>query len=172
MDYYYLVVLRLLHITSSVFWAGSAIYLAAFVLPAVKSAGPEGGKFMQALARTNSLPMVMNIVSSISVVTGVLLVGKLSGDFSPNWFLSTHGMILLGGGLTALLSFTIGQTVNRPTVGKISALNKVIVAQGTAPNAEQIANLGALRMRLAIATNLIAWLLGFSVILMSMAKYF
>lgn len=47
---FYLIVPRLIHIGSGVFWAGAAVMIAAFLEPTVRAAGPEGGRFMQRLA--------------------------------------------------------------------------------------------------------------------------
>ena len=41
--------LRLVHILAGVFWVGSAVFLAAIVLPAARAAGAEGGHFMERL---------------------------------------------------------------------------------------------------------------------------
>ena len=43
--------LRLIHIVSGGFWAGAGILMGWFVAPAVRSAGPAAGPFMQALLR-------------------------------------------------------------------------------------------------------------------------
>jgi uncharacterized membrane protein len=41
-----LVLLRLIHIFSGVFWAGSAFVLARFIQPAAAATQPESNKFM------------------------------------------------------------------------------------------------------------------------------
>ena len=82
----YLIFLRFLHIVSAVFWAGSIMYLAWFIIPAVKALGPDGGKFMQQLARTNKLPIVMLITGTLTNLGGILLIERLSGGFQGYWF--------------------------------------------------------------------------------------
>jgi uncharacterized membrane protein len=169
---WYLIILRLLHIGSGVFWAGAVIYLAAFISPAVKALGPDGGKFMQQLARTNRLPLVMTLIPIINVVSGVLLLWKLSDGFQNGLMATEHGMILSMGGGLAIIAFFIGLFVNRPTVVRISHLGQTMAKQGSPPSAEQMQQLMALRKKLFTATNIVAVLLALTVIAMSIVRYF
>src|SRR3954471_21083953 len=52
-DQTYLLILRLLHIGCGITWAGTVIFVAFFLDPAVKSVGPDGTRFMQQLVKTN-----------------------------------------------------------------------------------------------------------------------
>ena len=124
----YLIILRLLHIVCGVFWAGATLYLAGFVIPAVKALGPDGGKFMQQLARTNKLPVVMNVTGTVTVVAGILLIARLSGTFQWEWFTSAHGMLLTIGGTLGLLAFLVGILVSLPTILKINTIGGAIAA--------------------------------------------
>lgn len=112
---YYLILLRLIHIPTGVFWAGVATYLAFFILPAVKAAGPEGGKFMQQLSRTNKLPIVMMLMSTLNILSGVFLVERLSNGFGMAWITSAYGLTLTIGGVLALIAYFVGMAVNMPS---------------------------------------------------------
>jgi len=46
-----LLLARVVHIVGGVFWVGAMIFTSAFLLPAVRDAGPEGGKVVMGLAR-------------------------------------------------------------------------------------------------------------------------
>jgi uncharacterized membrane protein len=167
----YLIFLRLLHICCGVFWAGATIYLAAFILPASNKAGPEGGKFMQALAQTNKLPIVMMIIPIITVLCGLFLIWEVSNGLMMDWITSTHGIVLITGASVALFTFVFGFAVNRPTVMKMAKIGGEIARAGVPPTAEQAQQLEKLRNRLKSATNFAAILLGFTVIAMSMVHY-
>lgn len=170
-DQTYLIILRLLHISTGVFWAGSVIYLAAFIVPAVRALGPEGSKFMQQLAKTNKLALVMAIVASLNVLCGILLLWKLSEGFQGEWMSSRHGMILSIGGGLAFIAYLEGLLVTRPTVDKLNLLGKNIAAAGGPPSAEQMQQLGKYRAKIFKANNFVAVALAITVIFMSVAKY-
>src|SRR5688572_19411498 len=103
-----MLVLRLLHIFTGVFWAGAVFYMAFFVLPAIKALGPEGGKFMQQLTRTKNMPVVLSLSGLISVLAGFRLLQLASGNFEGFWFQSNMGMALTIGSSFALLGLLIG----------------------------------------------------------------
>jgi hypothetical protein len=167
----YLVILRLLHIGSGVFWAGATVYLASFVIPAATRLGPDGGKFMQTLSMTNKLPMVMMVNSLLNIVSGLLLIWEFSEGFTNHWMGSTMGIIISTGGTIALIAFLIGMTVNRPAVMKIAAIGKEAALKQQPPTQEQMEQLGKLRNRLGAATRLVAWMLSITVLAMAVARY-
>jgi len=171
-DLTYLIILRLIHIVCGIFWAGATIYLAVFIIPAVKASGAEGSKFMQQLSRTNRLPLVMIFAATLTVLAGILLLWKLSNGFQSDFMGSKHGIVLSTGATFAIIAYLIGLTVNRPTVDKIAGLGKAIATQGAPPSPDQMQQLQMLRKRLFTATNIVASLLGITVVAMSIVRYF
>jgi len=168
---YYLLTLRLIHISAGVFWAGGIFMLALFILPAVKAAGPDGGKMMQQISNTNKFPIIMTIAATLNVLTGLLIYYDISSGFTASFFSSKHGMILAIGGLTALIAYTIGLVVNRPAAMRMATIGAAIAKQGAPPTPEQAAELGALKGRLTSGTNYIATLLVITVLAMAAARY-
>jgi uncharacterized membrane protein len=168
----YLILLRFLHIVSAIFWAGSVMYLALFIVPAVKTLGPDGGKFMQQLSRTNSMPTVMTLSATITVIAGILLIERLSGGFTAEWFETSHGIILSLGAFFAIIAYLIGLFVNRPTVARIASMGKVISEKGGVPSSEQSQELQRLRNKLFSAINITAFLVLAAAIVMSVVRYF
>ena len=167
----YMIFLRLIHIVCGVFWAGATLYLAGFIIPAVKALGPDGGKFMGQLSRTNRLPLVMNAAGTLTVLCGLLMFEQVSGTFQPEWFLTNHGMLLTIGGILGLLAYAIGLGVSFPTILRMNAIGKVVSASGGPPSPEQMQELQRLRKKLFTATNIIAILLLTSVSFMSIIRY-
>lgn len=167
----YLIILRLIHITCGIFWAGATIYLASFVSPAVKAIGPEGNKFMQQLAKTNKLPLVMTLAATLTVVAGLLLFWELSDGFQSEWMKTKHGMVLSIGGGLAIIAYLEGLFVTRPTVEKINKIGKAIALAGGQSTEEQMQQLMKLRKKIFSANNLVAFLLALTVIAMSLIKY-
>ena len=168
----YLIFLRIVHIVSAIFWAGGVMYLALFIAPAVRALGPDGGKFMQQLSRTNRMPMIMTIAATLTVVGGVLLIERLSGGFTPEWFGTPHGIVISIGATFAIIAYCIGLFVNRPTVEKIAVIGKAAAEKGGPPSPEQMAALQKLRTRLFSAINITAFLVLAAAIAMSVARYF
>jgi hypothetical protein len=124
---------------------------------------------MQQLARTNSLPLVMTVTSTITIITGVLLIWKLSGGMQYEWMVTTHGLILNAGALLAIIAYFEGLFITRPAVMNLNRLSGEI---GTIqPTPAQVTQLGVYRKKIAAANNSGALLLAASVIAMSMSRY-
>ena len=167
----YLFFLRLFHIVCGVFWAGATFYLAMFIIPAVKALGPDGGKFMQQLSKTNKLPLIMTLAGTLNVLSGILLMQKLSGNFNMDWFGTHYGIALSAGGTFALIAWIIGITINRNAVMQMAKMGSEIAKAGAPPTADQQAMLAKLRNTLFTATNVVAVFLLLTVICMSVARY-
>jgi uncharacterized membrane protein len=167
----YLIYLRLIHIVSAVIWTGGMIYFAFFVIPAAKSIGPDGFKFIQQLTITNKLPVIMNAAAILSILTGIILMKELLGGLSLSLMQSPHGAIIVVGGLLALIGFVLGFSINFPAAKRMNAIGKMIATPGSPPNAELLNELQQLRNKSLAATNIIALLLFASLILMSIVKY-
>ena len=168
----YLILLRFIHIVSAVFWAGAIMYLAWFIIPAVKALGPDGGKFMQQLSRTNKLPIVMLITGGLTVLGGLLLIYEISGGFEPAWFGTPHGIIISIGGTLAISAYVIGLAVNLPAVNRMAAIGKASAAAGAPPSQEQLMELQMLRNKVFTASNIMAGLVFIAAICMSIVRYF
>jgi hypothetical protein len=170
-DQAYLLILRLLHIGCGIFWAGTAIYVAFFVEPAVTALGNDGTKFMQQLVKTNRFPVVMLLVALITVTAGILLIWRLSGGLQTQWLSTRYGTVLTTGGVLAIIAFIIGFLVARPASMRMAKIGKAITVAGGPPTPAQIEELKLLGKRLSIAGRVIAILLIFAVIGMSVFRY-
>ena len=170
-DQTYLLVLRLLHIGCGMFWAGSAIYLAFFVEPAVRALGSDGPKFMQQLVKTNRFPLVILLAAVITVTAGILLIWKLSGGLQTQWLSTRYGTVLTSGAALAIIAFLIGFIISRPASVRIAKIGKAIAAAGGAPTPAQIEELKMLGKRLGTAGRVVAMLLIVAVIGMSTFRY-
>jgi hypothetical protein len=169
-DQTYIVILRLLHIGFGLFWAGSALFFALFLMPSLKATGPEGVKFMQALGRSG-YPIAAMISAIITIVSGFLLIWKLSGGFEPIWFNSWYARVLTTGATMAFIAFIIGFTINRPSAAKMNKISVAIAKQGAPPTPEQLGEMMALRKKIFIGTNYIAILLVIAIAGMSVFRY-
>jgi hypothetical protein len=167
----YLTALRLIHISCGIFWAGATMYLAWFILPAVKSLGPEGGKFMQQLSKTNKLPQVMLSMGTLTVLSGILLIHILSGGFQSPWFGTSHGITISIGGTFAIIAYIMGLTINLPSVRKMGQIGAAIASTGGIPSQEQAQQMQSLRKKIYTATSVMALFLLVAVIGMAIFRY-
>ena len=168
----YLIFLRFIHIVSAIFWAGSIMYLAWFVGPAVRALGPDGGKFMQQLTRTNKMPTAMAIAGLLTNIGGILLIERLSSGFQSYWFGTPHGIIISIGGTFSLIAFIIGLTVNLPTIKRMTAMGAAVAASGAPPSPEQQQQLQGMRNKVMKMTNIMAGMVFLAAIAMSIVRYF
>ena len=160
-----------MHVGFGVFWAGGAIYLAFFIGPAVRALGTDGTKFMQQLARTNKFPIIILLSALVSVVAGALLIWKVSEGLQTLWLSTRNGMVLSSGAALAIIAFIIGFSVSRPASMRMAKIGKAIAAAGGPPTPAQMEELKMLGRRLGTAGRVIAILLIFAIIGMSVFRY-
>ena len=169
-DQTYIIILRLLHIGFGLFWAGSVLFFALFLMPSLKVAGPDGAKFMQALGRSG-YPIAAMISAIITILSGFLLIWKLSAGFNAMWFQSWYARVLTTGASMAFIAFIIGFTINRPAATKMNKISMAITKQGTPPTPDQLNEMMALRKKIFTGTNYIAILLVLAIAGMSVFRY-
>lgn len=156
-----LLVMRLLHIGTGVFWAGTLMFNAAFLMPAFRDAGPDGAKVAAALTRRRFMD-IMPWIAALTIVSGVWLYWFDSVGFRPPFMRSRMGISLGVGALFAVIAFILGVAVMRPAMNKAMRLGQDPAQQAAAQ---------ALRVRVGILGRVIAALLGVAVAAMAVARY-
>lgn len=165
------VILRLLHIGGGIFWAGTAVLFALYILPTVRALGPAAGPFMQSLMAPQRLPLAMTIAALATTLSGLMLFWRMAGTNFVAFMNSNFGMVLGWGAIAALGAFVLGFAVNKPTAAKVQKLGAEIAAAGLPPTPEQAAEMKVLQQRLRMAANTGAVLLAASALLMGVARY-
>ncbi len=164
-------ILRLLHIGAGVFWVGSILFLARFLLPTSMALGPAAGPVMDQLMRVRKVPQTLMGAGFVTVLSGFGLFWIDSLGFTGPWMASPTGRVFGAGAGFALLGLIVGITVNRPTSNRIGALAAAIHASSGPPTAEQTAAIRALQARLGNATRIVAVLLVLATVAMALARY-
>lgn len=146
-------VLRLIHITAGVFWAGSAMLMGWFVAPAAKAAGPGAGPFMQALLK-KKVPVVLISAGLVTIGAGIWLwaLRQPPMDRWQDWALAI-------GALAAIVAIVLGIAFQRPTATKLQQLGASLASAGGPPTGEQGAEMGRLQARLTSLGTILAILL-------------
>jgi hypothetical protein len=106
-------ILRFLHVFLGVFWAGSGLFLAFFLGPAVKAAGPDGGKVMGQLS-ASKWPVAIAASALLSTLAGFALYFINWGQASS----TPSGIGFSIGGPFRTPESDCGWCCRRPHIGK------------------------------------------------------
>jgi uncharacterized membrane protein len=164
-----IILLRLIHILSGIFWVGGTLMLARFIIPTADRVGPESGRFMQSLMVEARLPVALAIAGWATTLAGLVLFFFTSGRFAHSWMTSGQGITLTLGALIGISAALHGAAVQAPVAAKLSALGGAS-ASGP-PSPERIAELQLLRGKLAQSAGVSAGLLTAAAAAMAIARY-
>jgi uncharacterized membrane protein len=114
--------LRIVHIVFGLFWAGTAIALAAFVIPAARANGATGGCVLREIMQQRRLSASLAVAAALTILSGATMYWRIATDMHDAWVRSRPGLVLGFGGLTALIAFVLGAVVAAPTARKLEAL--------------------------------------------------
>lgn len=165
-----LIVLRLVHVLSAIFWLGSGIVSTFFLVPVLSAAGPAGGAVMQGL-RNRGLMTAVLIAAVLTMLTGVRLYAIVSNGFSATYFATPMGRTLGLAGLCAAAAFALAMTVGRPAQIRAAELAVGLRSATETERPQLERQIGALRKRGGIASMISLVLLSLSAAGMAVARY-
>jgi uncharacterized membrane protein len=151
-------VLRVIHILGGIFWVGSGLFTAIFLMPALGASGPAAGQVMAGLQRRR-LFTVLPIAALLTVVSGLRLMWITSAGFTPAYFASGPGRTFAWSGAAAIIAFLVSFALARPVAVRAMKLSASL---GTAPDSRRGAittQLEGLR-RVATIASMVAVSLG------------
>jgi hypothetical protein len=166
-----LLVFRILHVVIGAFWVGAVLFIAAFLTPSLRSAGPAGGAVMQQLMGVRRLHLWLMAAGILTLLTGFGLYWHDSAGFQSAWLASGPGRVFGLGGVLALLATIIGMAVNAPTARRLGEVSAGLQGAGRPPTADEQATLAALQTRLSRASAAAALLLLLATVMMAIARY-
>jgi hypothetical protein len=165
-----MLVARLLHIVLGAFWAGTMVFNAVLLAPALQDVGPDGLKVGGALMRRRMM-VIMPIVALLTILSGFWLYWRVSGGFGAGYMGSPQGQTLGAGAVASIVALTIGLAVVRPAMMRAGALTqRAAQAAGTERDA-LLAQAQALRRRSTVAGRWVAGLLLLALVAMAIARY-
>ena len=162
-----LLLVRVLHIVSGVFWAGTLMFMAFFLFPSIRDAGPEGGKVVAQLTRRR-FTEITPVIALVSILSGFWLYWRASAGFESAYMGSTAGMTYGVGAAAAVLSLIIGLSVVRPSMKRAAAL---MAASGGKPDEAAMVQIQRLRGRAGKGGQVVALLLLVAVSAMAVGRY-
>ena len=161
---------RVLHVVLGVFWAGTLVFNAAFLLPAIRDAGPEGAKVAAGLIRRRFLD-ILPIMAAVTVLSGLYLYWRVSGGFAAEYMGSAPGIVYGAGSVAALTALALGVGILRPAMLRAAALTQSAAGLAAKEAEQALTTAQALRARAGTVARAIAWLLGAAAVAMSLARY-
>jgi uncharacterized membrane protein len=164
-----MLILRLLHVVSAVFWVGAVLFISFFLLPAMAQAGPAGAPVMQGLQQRKVLT-VIPIVAVVTLLSGFRLMQITSGGVWGDYFMTTSGATYGVTALIALAAFLVGVFVGRPATLRVQKLAHMTSSAET-DREMLLAEIRKLQIRSALAMRITAILLLVSASGMAVARY-
>lgn len=147
-----MVALYFIHIIAGIFWAGTVLFLAGFLQPAVNAAGPSGGAVMNKLVTETRFSLAMSAGGGLTVLTGLVMYWLVSRGFSWAWFASSHGILISVGGTAGVVAAIVGAVSTKRASQRMGLLSGDIQAAGRPASAEQAAELETLKLKMRKST--------------------
>jgi uncharacterized membrane protein len=167
----YLLTLRFVHIISGVCWAGGAFIFFLFVEPTAKALAPEGMRFVQYMTTKRRFSIFMALASTLSVLSGALLIWQVSGGQLLGYIGTGPGLGFTLGSATGIVVYFIGMFGVKPCADRMAKIGQEIQAAGDPPTPEQAAELHKLDQEMSKLGLLDFVLVAVSLALMASARY-
>jgi uncharacterized membrane protein len=102
------VILRVIHIGSGMFWVGGIFTFFLFVQPAVVAVGPDATRFTFQLLHHRRFGVVILGAAITTVIAGIWLLVITSNGLNPNVLFSTSRLGFTVGGVVAIVTLAVG----------------------------------------------------------------
>jgi hypothetical protein len=165
-----MLILRLAHVVTGAVWVGMMWMTTFWVIPAIREAGPEGGKVMLGLQRRR-LMVAMPVMGLVTIAAGFWLFVRLAGGNQTALMRTALGQAYAGGATAAIVAFLIGVFGTRPIMMKAIKLADSLPALPPDQRAPQAAELERLRARGLALSRVVAVLLVLALAAMAVARY-
>lgn len=164
-----MVLLRLIHIISGVFWAGTTFFMVSYVSPSVKATGIEGQKFMQQLGLRSGMTNALAAAATLAALSGIAMYAILT-EFDGSAMGSLYFVILGIGAIAGIAGWFVGFFVQNRTTQKMVVLAGQIQTAGGPPTDEQAARMRAFSERIGEGSRMTAALLTIAIVAMAAAQ--
>ncbi|CAN5122468.1 hypothetical protein BH18CHL2_BH18CHL2_07760 [soil metagenome] len=165
------IILRVIHIGSTMTWFGGAIIGSFFLAPAAKALGQAGQPFMDYLVKRRRMGIVFPIVAALTILSGAPLYWRDSGGLQAAWITSPSGMAFTIGGLAAIVSFIAGLVLVGPSIAEQTAVQAELAGGDSVPTEAQRQRLERADRMMRLATRFDLPLLLLAALTMAVARY-
>jgi uncharacterized membrane protein len=125
-----LLLLRLVHILGGIFWVGSGLFMAFFLLPVLGQAGPAAAPVMVGLQKRRMM-IITPTVALLTILSGIRLLAITSSGFSREYFALASGKTYAVSGILAIVSLLLGVIVSRPAAMRMMQLSRMVASAET-----------------------------------------
>jgi uncharacterized membrane protein len=165
-----IIVLRIIHIFSGVFWVGVSFFNIGFLQPTVKATGAAGQKTMQYLTQKTRLLSSVYTTATLTMLLGLILYWIVSG-FRLSFIGSGYGIVLTIGSIAGVIAWIYAVVVIRGIFQQMQTIGREIQAQGSPPTPEQATQMQALVARLGQVGQVAVVFLVVALLGMATARY-
>lgn len=165
-----LLVLRIAHVVGAIFWAGSILFVVDFLQPALRDAGADGTKVLQALRRRRYFE-ALPVFAVVTLASGFALFYRVFGRFHPGPGAGGAELAYGLGGLASVVAFVIGVVVMRPSVLRLADVAGEWLAAPPERRAALDAEIGRLRARGKVGGRLVVVFLTIAMLTMAVGRY-
>jgi hypothetical protein len=165
-----MIILRVIHIFSGVFWVGVSFFNIGFLQPTVQATGSEGQKVMQHLSSQTRFATTSYSAATLTLLSGWIMYWNLF-HFRLSALSSGYGLVLTLGAIAGSIAWIIALFFIRQILNRMGGIGAAVASQGGPPTPEQSAELQSLSGRMG---QLGQWGVGFMVLAllgMSIAQY-
>jgi uncharacterized membrane protein len=166
-----MILLRLVHIFSGIFWAGGVAIAAWFILPAQSTVGQAGMAFMRELMIRRRLRVYMTVAMILTLLSGLTMYAWLVVTTHGEWARSTPARILGIGALAALIAGGIGGSAGARTGRKMDEVGAKVQAGGGTPTEDQRLEIATTLAQFQKSLRIVALLLIVAIAAMASARY-
>jgi uncharacterized membrane protein len=167
----YLLGLRFVHIVASMCWAGGGFIFFLFVDPTAKALAPTGMQFVQYMVTKRRFSIFMVISSTLTVLTGALLIWQLAGGQLLSYMKTGPGLGFTLGSIAGIVVYFVGMFGVNPRAVKLAKIGEAIKAAGGPPTPAQGAELHRLDKEMSVLSLADFILVAISLGLMASARY-
>jgi hypothetical protein len=161
--------LRLIHILAGIFWVGTAILIAWFLVPTMRATSREGGAFMQHLMQRRGLQVFLLLAMVLTVLSGLAMYARLAAATHGSWASTAPGIAYGVGAVAAILGGATGALISGSAGRRLGAIGENIGPSG--PSIEQQTEMVRLQGRIGLGTRASAVLLVIAAAAMAVARY-
>ncbi len=165
-----MIVLRVIHILSGIFWVGFAIFNLAFLQPTIAATGAEGQKTLQYLMRKTRLMTTVYIAATLTMLTGLIQLGVIS-NMQHTFINSGWGLTITLGSLSGIVAWFNAIHFIRGIFNKMGVLGMEIQSSEGPPDPDKLGEMQALVQKLGKVGKTALVFMIIAVIGMAAARY-